>query len=561
MKKKLAAGYSSILSAAVSALLLSLPAAYEPGHFAKALFATSLCESLAWVVLLWLATRRFAAARHWFTALAAVLFVVETFTFLRFGSRLNPGLLTIVMQTDAREAWEFLGIYLSGIYVPAVAAGIAVAVWAYVRAFRRLSAFRLSVPAPAGWGAVALSLTGLFLPVMPLRIGTGNNTLKELALSVSFVHGSRGDIHLMRTMLDRVEVTRSPSREEAPVVVLVIGESMNRHHMSVYGYGADTTPWLRSQRESGNLSVFGMAFSPTNGTAAAMKYIFTHRDCCPAAWQDSSQHVLMPAVFRAAGYGVGYYDNQYTRLMHGELDYTCVYFLNPPDISPRCFDYRNDDTKPYDADFVEACSGRFMTSPKSLDIIHLKGQHADAGRRFPAAGFTHFTPDSIRRDGLSPSERRTCADYDNAILYGDSVMHAIADAFDGRDAVIVYLSDHGENLYDDRGHHFGRTFGSCSDPGVRRAVYEIPLMIWCSDLFLARRPDTAARIRRSTGRPFCLADVPYLLYDLAGIDFNYNRPDRSVIGDRFAQHTILLEESFPAFYVPRDPSHLLRLPR
>lgn len=55
--------------------------------------------------------------------------------------------------------------------------------------------------------------------------------------------------------------------------------------------------------------------------------------------------------------------------------------------------------------------------------------------------------------------------------------------------------------------------------------------------------------------------MPYLLYDLAGIDFNYNRPDRSVIGDRFAPHTILLEESSPAFYMPGDASHLLRLPR
>ena len=70
--------------------------------------------------------------------------------------------------------------------------------------------------------------------------------------------------------------------------------------------------------------------------------------------------------------------------------------------------------------------------------------------RFPAeAGY--FTADSIPEystSGLrrSRDERRIVADYDNAVRYNDRVVGEILDRCRTRDAVVVYLSDHGEDV-------------------------------------------------------------------------------------------------------------------
>ena len=54
-------------------------------------------------------------------------------------------------------------------------------------------------------------------------------------------------------------------------VVLIIGESYNKYHASVYGYNLNTTPVLCEQQQRGNLFVFTDAISPYNMTTLAVK--------------------------------------------------------------------------------------------------------------------------------------------------------------------------------------------------------------------------------------------------------------------------------------------------
>ena len=45
--------YAGIFEVFIFSLLMSLPASYEPNHFAKVFFVTSFFHSLSWGIVLW----------------------------------------------------------------------------------------------------------------------------------------------------------------------------------------------------------------------------------------------------------------------------------------------------------------------------------------------------------------------------------------------------------------------------------------------------------------------------------------------------------------------------
>ena len=192
--------------------------------------------------------------------------------------------------------------------------------------------------------------------------------------------------------------------------------------------------------------------SPANFTVKAMHLLFSFASQDrQTAWCDTP---LFPALFRRAGYDTLMFDNQTTFTLENDdvWDQEIRHFLYHPRLSPQLFTHCNADKYPFDegllADF-DRQDLRFR-NPHRLTIFHLMGQHVAYRNRFPAeAGY--FTADSIPEystSGLrrSRDERRIVADYDNAVRYNDRVVGEILDRCRTRDAVVVYLSDHGEDV-------------------------------------------------------------------------------------------------------------------
>ena len=98
--------------------------------------------------------------------------------------------------------------------------------------------------------------------------------------------------------------------------------------------------------------------------------------------------------------------------------------------------------------------------------------------------------------------------------------------------MVVYLSDHGEEVFD-YAHRNGRIHDATLSPDCCRHQYEIPFMIWMSDRYRAARPELAAAIARAVDRPYMTDDLPHLLLDLAGLSCRWFDPTRSVVNDRF----------------------------
>lgn len=76
-------------------------------------------------------------------------------------------------------------------------------------------------------------------------------------------------------------------------------------------------------------------------------------------------------------------------------------------------------------------------------IFHLIGQHFDYSQRCPQ-NQKHITVNMLNRKDLSKESQKIMCDYDNSILYNDSVLSKIVDYYKNEDAVIVYMPDHSE---------------------------------------------------------------------------------------------------------------------
>ncbi len=148
--------------------------------------------------------------------------------------------------------------------------------------------------------------------------------------------------------------------------------------------------------------------------------------------------------------------------------------------------------------------------------MHLLGTHTDYRLRFPAEFEVFKADDEPAKDSY---QREYQADYDNAVLYNDFIVDEIIKRFEDKDAIVIYISDHGELVFED-----GIQFGH--GPGHDGRELDIPMIVWFSAQFKTAHPELVERISAAKDRPFMTDDMIHALLDLMAIqtpDFDSRR--------------------------------------
>lgn len=154
--------------------------------------------------------------------------------------------------------------------------------------------------------------------------------------------------------------------------------------------------------------------------------------------------------------------------------------------------------------------------------------HLAYGERFPKS-FARFSIQDLQESGLdsfpngqklTKSQLRTKASYLNAIFYGDWVLSEICKRFEHEDALVLYLSDHGDEVYD------WRDFaGHIQDA---RFNFEVPAFAYVSDTFKRNHPEILKRLKSAENQPFMTDDLIHAILDLLGIESVDFESSRSV---------------------------------
>lgn len=446
-----------------------------------------------------------------------ILSIVDIFLYYNFSFLFGQDAVDIIAQTTATEAKSFLTTYLTIPFVLCITILTLIALY-----ILRLIATKLSHKKFISLGFILLAIVGLIV----YGVTIFNYVLYNNGQAVPQLHSFTRAAYSSKVLIDRnkqitalqeingnISATMPSPDKQVSSIIVIIGESFSAYHSSLYGYNKETNPMLAKRVEDGSLTVFTDAVSFSDHTEIAMCTVF------PLNRQPEQYFTapLFPACFKAAGYHTEMIDNQY---FVGKG----ITFLTDATLSSLMFDYRNNKEYGYDGDILKDLH---LANEPQLIVLHLQGQHYTYADRYPQQ-FSFFKPQDYTN--LSEDQKALVAHYDNATLYNDYVIDQIIERAKNKDCIIIYFSDHGEELFevDDYIGHGNAAFRA--DPSYQMKV---PLFIWTSEKFCSKHHDKSKRIKEAAEKPIMTSNIPHFLIDVAGLNTDHFLPERSFINDKY----------------------------
>lgn len=440
-----------------------------------------------------------AKVGKWFlialSVVSTVRMLVNVFCQLKFHCQVSNNLLAIATGTNRQEVKEFFSTYFD---VPDLIGGLLlliVSVIAYACIFRSYTnTSRVT-------SNIALVLFMLSCLVVGRHydlawceyVGVLNKWNLELEEVVDL------NSHLKDPQLVEID-----SIHPAQVVV-IIGESFARSHCSLYDYQKCTNPRMQQRAMAGELIVFDSVYAPAPTTTQVFKYLLgSHTRMLESQGEKWYEGIMLPEVLSKAGYHTYWISNQCEVGLYDNL---------PSGFSKICHEKYFTPPENYDGLLLDVNVDSVMHCyPKNCFFYHLYGQHPQYDKRYPE-GFARFEPGDYDSD-YSLEQSILLAHYDNATFYNDWVVDSIIRKFEDTNALILYFSDHGMDIFDTSSDYIGH-----AKPGNIQSIeycLKIPFMVYLSPLFQSGNPKVLQQVMDIKDVAFCTDSLYYIIQDLMG---------------------------------------------
>ena len=304
------------------------------------------------------------------------------------------------------------------------------------------------------------------------------------------------------------EAATNPALQKSRVknIILIIGESLQRGHMSLYGYDVKNTPLLEGLEASGNLIKFSDTISPYGTTNQVLMRLLNFSDYESERKRAWFRNLSIIDMFKLSGYRTFWISNQEAFGAHALSAKSAADRADAESFLSKSNLYETVRIKPDGVLLPLINQAKAGQSERNFYVIHLIGSHMDYSLRYPE-GFGKFSAADVKAK-LTSKQKDVVAYYDNSVLYNDFVINEIFKIFSGDDSLIVYLSDHGENLYEN---------GRLGHGMESRFTYEIPLIFIGSREFLSDHAKLWQRLAAAKDKPFMSDDLAHLLADIIGV--------------------------------------------
>ena len=342
--------------------------------------------------------------------------------FSQTASFFNEYSLIAILQSEPGEAREYLATKFN-LYLPLIIAFFVLSYFAIFANFNRLNFAKFSRVSVLG-GIVCLYLafeifSNFSFTKMQIYAITINDSLEFMQRLDNFAKNKDERILGAKNL---------KFSDEKALYVLVIGESQNKNHMSVYGYEHDTTPFLREFAKSDNAVFFTNAFSNHSFTIHVLYQFMTARNQYNNLAQEKA--ISLVELANLAGFETIYLSNQAKHGIYGSP--LSMLFM---DADQKSWLMTMGTTRfhrpeePYDEKLLPKI-GEVKFADKTLLILHLMGGHFKYEARYPA-NFAKFAQS-----------------YDNAVFYNDFVVRQIYEKVRKvpNFKALVYCADHGEDM-------------------------------------------------------------------------------------------------------------------
>ncbi|GIU00564.1 hypothetical protein TSL6_10700 [Sulfurovum sp. TSL6] len=247
------------------------------------------------------------------------------------------------------------------------------------------------------------------------------------------------------------------------IVVVIQGEAVNKHHMSIYGYDKNTTPFFTSLQKSNDFYIFN-AISPVNETRFSVPILYTNAtvDNFFNAYMQSRSII---GDFRIRGYDTHWLSSQATSGLYDSTTASMSAEANTKFFVNDGYDVKTIEsstkTDKLLVDYLSSCKDINISRPQ-MYFIHFIGSHFTYEKR--------YTQDVA----LFKNTKNVQEQYDNTIYHTDYILKNLFNHFEknfiDKKILFVYTSDHGQVVSEEKyGHGFFPAF---------KDEYDVPFVIY-----------------------------------------------------------------------------------
>lgn len=440
--------------------------------------------------------------------LYAFLCLVNFICFEFYGFGISHKMLMLMSETNPSEAIDFFESF--GVKIKEILSWKSVITTVTIVAIVCLIVRRLRPKSFLFLQAFTTLLGCIFFVYLWSSAAYGKNNLSILLRTVKNIVEVYRENKQLNSMMEKMQPYKHAdevvSDQRTFNLVVIFGESSDKSHMSLYGYPLPTTPVLETMSDS--LVVVGDAIASSKFTADNMERMLTlKKDSDSDGWW---RHPLLIDILNAAGYRTFWLSNQ---------EKSGIWSNATSVISSRAHESRyigktsSEDhlLQKYDEYLIPELAQvlRDTIHPKWIGL-HLIGSHFAYKNRYPE-DHQHFSAEDIRksrpRSWMDMKKYKIAANYDSSVRYTDSVVGKIFGivARQDRPSVAIYLSDHGENVYDDRD-YCGRDLKH-----VR-----VPFVVYANAAFRNAHPKLMEALRSTADKKITTANLPYSILTLTG---------------------------------------------
>ena len=413
-------------------------------------------------------------------AVLIVATALATYFMARYNVYLDDTMMRNVLRTDVGEARELLAPMLVP-YLLLYAVLPLLLLWR-VRLVNRPALRAMLVRLGAMLLALVVCVVALLVVFQPFASLMRNHHEVRYLITPGNIVFSLGSVLASETRsaakprqaigLDAKPGPSWATRRKPMLLVLVIGETARAANWGLSGYARQTTPQLAT------LPVinFSDVTSCGTNTEVSLPCMFA-----PVGRRDYDESRIRGSegllhVLARAGVAVHWRDNQSgCKGVCDGLSNDSVQGLNAPGLCSegRCLD----------EGLLQGIDRRLAQAQGTqLLVLHQLGNHGPAyHRRYPAS-FARFTPACENEDLQHCTREEIVNAYDNALLYTDHVLAQLIAQLQAHagsvDSALLYVSDHGESLGENRLFLHGMPYAIAPDVQTK-----VPMVLWASEGF------------------------------------------------------------------------------
>lgn len=487
-----------------------------------------------------------------------IMALIEIFLFFVFDTQLNTALFSIFLSTNIQEMREFLLFYaLDTRIIISFFCFIMCSICFFLVARHIQPMQYFSILANRTFALVLYVISCILITVAFYIIYKNANKetilywIAERNIIVrhyhtihqsffeknSFIKQYQDISKAIQNNLTTAEDEILSNQSKIPNIIVVLGESTQRGYMSLYNYPLPTTPHLDTLRQTGNLVVFDNVISPHAHTDKSIQKIltFSHYENDEIPWF-MQQNLL--DILNFAGYQTYWLSNQEAMSIYGNAPATIARRAKITHFTKINDSYTTGLT--HDELLLPILDSVLINSlnQKNFYIIHLMGTHAMYKARYPQQ-FKHFTPNILRNAKLDTMTKGSTkltehqllirSQYLNAVLYNDFIVNEIIKRFSDTDSLLIYLSDHGEEVYDKR------DFAGHSASKPSDLMVEVPFIVYMSESFKIKHPNLVIKIKNAQNQPFMTDDFIHAILDLLEVQSKDSISTRSLFNKNYNQ--------------------------